>query len=409
MSKDVPRQTSAQPLALEGQRVSFTGTLASMTHKEAQARVVESGGAATDHVSRQTTMLVVGEEGWPLEPDGKPSVKLQQVEAWRREGLDIRIVKESDWLSFVGLDGHSRDIQRLYTPAALSQILAVSVHDIRRWERLGLIRAVSRVHRLPYFDFQEVASARRLAELVAAGVSPKDIQQSLAAMQAVLGDVERPLAQLQVLARDRQIVVRNARGKLTTARGQILFEFEPEPATGRDVDEHRETLSLPAAPDRTHWTALNWCEHARELAEHGDLPAAIEAYRMSLMDDHDAPEVHFHLAEALYRANEKTAAIERYYVAVELDSQYVEAWTQLGCVHAEVGRLSAAAEAFTIALDVHPDYADAHLHLAESLHQQGQTEAAIAHWRAYLKFDTRGPWAEAARRRLEMVAAATEP
>jgi tetratricopeptide (TPR) repeat protein len=396
--------TSAQPGSpppLAGERLAFTGTLASMTHKEAQTRAVECGGTATEHVSRQTTMLVVGEEGWPLEPDGKPSVKLQQVERWRNEGLPIRVVKESDWLTFVGLDGHRREMQRLYTPAMLSQLLGLSVHEIRRWERRGLIRPVSRIHRLPYFDFQEVTGARRLAELLAAGVSVGEIQNSLAALRTVLGDVERPLAQLQILARDRHLVYRDAQGRLKTARGQRLFDFEgpadEAPASG---DGPTATLPLPT-PDRSRWKAADWCDHGRELTDAGNLAAAVEAYRMSLIDEHDAPEVHFHLAESLYRLDNLQGALERYHVAVELDPQYVEAWTQLGCLHAQLGEPDAAVVALKIALDVHPNCPDAHLHLAETLHQLGKTADAIPHWRTYLKFDTRGPWAEAARRRLE--------
>ncbi|MGQ0633980.1 MAG: tetratricopeptide repeat protein [Planctomycetaceae bacterium] len=376
-----------------------------MTHKEAQARAVECGATAAEHVSRQTTMLVVGEEGWPLEPDGQPSVKLQQVERWRNEGLAIRIVKESDWLAFVGLDGHRREMQRLYTPAMLSQLLSLSVHEIRRWERCGLIRPVSRVHRLPYFDFQEVTGARRLAELLAAGVSVAEIQRSLAALRTVLGDVERPLAQLKILARDRHLVYRDSQGRLKTARGQRLFDFEgPAEEPAADTG-HSSTLPIPV-PDRTRSSAADWCDHARELADAGELAGAIEAYRMSLMQEHDAPEVHFHLAETLFRLDNFQAALERYHVAVELDPYYVEAWTQLGCLHAQLGAPEAAVEALEIALDVHPGCPDAHLHLAETLHQLGRTADAIAHWQAYLEFDTRGPWAEAARRRLEAAEAA---
>ena len=36
---------------LSGERVAFTGTLASMTHRQAQALVVEHGGVATAHVA----------------------------------------------------------------------------------------------------------------------------------------------------------------------------------------------------------------------------------------------------------------------------------------------------------------------------------------------------------------------
>lgn len=401
------------PPPLAGERLAFTGILASMTHKQAHEHVARSGGTATEHVSRQTTILVVGEEGWPLEPDGKPSVKLQQVERWRQEGVNIRIVRESEWLGFVGLDGSRAEIERLHTPAMLSQALGVSVHRIRRWERLGLIKPVRRVFRLPYFDLRETAGARRLSELVEAGVSVKELQAGLDRLRHLVGNVDRPLAQLEILARDQHVLYRDERGRLKTMAGQRVFDFdEREPAPSR-ADEHDgertgegggeagPTILPFGQTDRSHWGAHEWSEEGRRLADAGELTAAVEACRMSLMEDHDAPETHFHLAEALYRLGDRNAALERYHVAAELDPNYVEAWTQIGCLHAELGRPEAAVDAFRVALDVHPDYPDAHLHQAETLHHLGRTGEAIIHWRRYLEFDRRGPWADAARRRLE--------
>ena len=113
-----------------------------MTHQQAHELVEQHGGTATHSVSRQTTMLVVGEEGWPLEADGHPSIKLQQVTQWQQEGVAVRIVSESDWLRVMGLDGRRQEVHSLYTPAMLCQSLNVPIGTIRRWERLGLIRAV---------------------------------------------------------------------------------------------------------------------------------------------------------------------------------------------------------------------------------------------------------------------------
>lgn len=397
---------SPAPLPLDGERIAFTGTLASMTHRQAQAKVEEQGGAATEHVSRHTTMLVIGEEGWPLEADGKPSLKWQQVTKWRQEGLEICVVSESDWLGFVGLDGRRQEVHRHYTPAMLSQLLGVPVNVIRGWERSGLIRAASRVCRLPYFDFQEVAGARRLAELVAAGVSCKEIQNSLHRLQGVLPGIERPLAQLEILARDRRLIYRDDAGRLKTVSGQRLFDFDvPEPSA-KPVEDAPAVLAMsPREPGER--TAAEWFAEGCRLAEEGELPPAVEAFRLCLMDDEEpvGAEVHFQLAETLYRLGNLPAALERYYVAVEQDHNYLEAWTQLGCVSAELGDLEAAIGAFDVALAVHPDYPDAHLHKAESLHQLGRTPEAVTHWRRYLQFDQRGPWAAAARRRLEEAAA----
>ncbi len=371
-----------------------------MTHKEAHARTAEYGGSAAEHVSRQTTMLVVGEEGWPLEEDGKPSVKLQHAERLRAEGQAIRIVSESDWLSFVGLDGRRGEVHRRCTPAMLSQMLKISVHQIRRWERLGLIQAVSHVCRLPFFDFQEVASARRLAALIDAGVPVKEIQLSLAQLERVVGVGARPLAQLEILASGRHLLYRDQEGRLKTAGGQRLFDFDGLPAELPVCDDR--LIHPAAAPvDRSGWSANDWFEEGRRLADEGELAGAVEALRMSLMEDPDAPEVQFHLAEALYRQGNLPGALERYHVAVELDHNYIEAWTQIGCLFFEQGQLAPAIDAFDIALDIHSDYPDAHLHKAEALHQAGRTSEAAVHWRKYLEFDQTGPWAEAARKRLE--------
>lgn len=398
---------SANPPALQGERVAFTGTLASMTHRQGFERVEEQGGVATEHVSKQTTMLVIGEEGWPLEADGKPSVKLQQATKWNDEGLNIRIVSESDWLGFVGLDGHREEVHRRYTPAMLSQLLRVSVHVIRGWERIGLIKATSRVERLPYFDFQEVASARRLAELIAAGVPVREIQSSLAHMSGVLKNVERPLAQLEILARDHRLIFRDENGHLQTATGQRLFDFDPpsEDDGQHDDAENPDVLAMPT-PALADRTAAGWYAEGCRLAEVGELQPAVEAFRMCLMDEDEpsSAEVHFQLAETLYRLGNISGAIERYHVAVEFDHNYLEAWTQLGCLLAEQRDLAAAVEAFDVALSIHADYPDAHLHKAESLHQLGRTLEAIPHWRRYLEFDQRGPWADAARKRLEEIA-----
>ena len=81
---------------LQGERLSFTGTLASMTHRQAMDLAEQHGGTTTHSVSKQTTMLVVGEEGWPLETDGEPSVKLREVTEWRQQGIDIKVLPESE-------------------------------------------------------------------------------------------------------------------------------------------------------------------------------------------------------------------------------------------------------------------------------------------------------------------------
>jgi tetratricopeptide (TPR) repeat protein len=386
---------------LQGERVAFTGTLASMTHSAASRLVEEHGGQPMDHVSRQTTMLVVGEEGWPLEDNGQPSVKLQQALRWQQAGYELRTVLESDFLSLLGLTEQREEVHRLYTPAMLSPILGVSVHVIRGWARKGLIRPVRQVHRLPYFDFREVSSARRLCELLQAGVSRREIEESLRKLPSVVRGDERPLEQLEILAVDRNVVIRDERGLRMPETGQRLFDFD---SCSSGQPDEQVIHSIPLSADRIPQPLdCDWLIEGCRLFDAGELPAALEAFRLAAMGSPNSADVHFQLGECLYRLGQVPAALERYYCAVEHDQDFLEAWTQIGCLHRELGDLKAAQSALQIALHVLPDYPEAHFLLAEVLQAQEDYAAAASHWEAYLQHDSRGPWADLARERLALL------
>ena len=429
---------------LSGETVAFTGTLASMVHREAIRLVEQYGGRATHSVSGSTTMLVIGEEGWPLEPDGGTSQKLQQTMQLIADGSDVRIVAESDWLQLLGLDDRREEIRRAHTPAMLSRILDVPVRLIRRWARLGLIRPVRRICRLPYFDYREVASARRLAALLEEGVSPATLERSLTELSHAIAGTDRSLAQLNLLVQDERVLLRDERGVLNPRTGQRLLDFdtgEPlavfrprEDRVHEDAaDEHPVSLPFSSAQQQrddrrmTDWNAGEWFHEACRLTEEAEFEAAINAYRNSMsllaseqasvrtsVDDPeerptpfpDPADVNFHLADALYRAGKTEAAVERYYCAIESAPDFIEAWTQLGCLQAELGLTEAAEQSLITAISIHPANPDALLHYAQLLDQSKRDEEAVSYWEQYLKYDSRGPWSDHARNR---VAARTLP
>jgi tetratricopeptide (TPR) repeat protein len=386
---------------LQGERVAFTGTLASMTHRQAMDLAEKHGGQASQHFTQQTTLLIVGEEGWPLEEDGRVSVKLEQARQRHDKGEPVRILSESEWLVLLNVQPERQN--QLYTPAMLCQLLKISVHQIRRWERAGLIKPAKKVFRLSYFDFQEVTGARRLYELAKSGVPVEEIAAGLERLRTILPNIDRPLAQLDVLVRGHHLVYRDAIGLIEPASGQRVFDFDPTP----EVVDHPATIPLhppadPAPQPVSHkdWKALDWFREGAQLADENEVDAAVEAFRLAVIEEPSNPAFHFSLADVLYRQGRPEAAIERYYMTVELDHNFLEAWTQLGCLLDETGQVRAANDAFRVALDLHPEYPDAHYHLAELLERTNQREEAAEHWRAYLKYDQRGPWADFARQKL---------
>ncbi|MEC9095789.1 MAG: tetratricopeptide repeat protein, partial [Planctomycetota bacterium] len=289
----------------------------------------------------------------------------------------------------------------------------------RRWHRRGLIIPVREIHRLPYFDYQEVATARHLAELLEAGASPKEIERRLEELAHYVPDVDRPLAQLSVIVEGRHILLRQGEG-LVEPGGQLRMDFESleEAAEEQNVIEvtrgdvmrvmDRQSEEAPrilAFKDLVERAVMpqnpeEILARATEHEEAGELELAIDLYRSFLSGYGLRAEVCFQLAELLYRTDDYTAARERYYMAIELDENYVEARANLGCVLIDTGELDLAVAALLGALKYHPDYPDAHYHLARTLDELGQTEEATDHWRAFLVLAPDSPWAQQARDRL---------
>jgi tetratricopeptide (TPR) repeat protein len=292
-------------------------------------------------------------------------------------------------------------VVRLYTPTMLADLVGVPVSAIRRWHRRGLIIAARQVGRLFYFDFEEVATARRIAELVAAGLPLRTIERKLAALARSLPKVQRPLAQLPIVVEGKRLLLRQGDG-LIEPGGQFHFDFDSS-ATDDDGEASQPTLSIvPGAdPQSLPSTPEELCELAARLEEDGQLEAAAEMYRAALAAGGPQAETCFQLAELLYRLGDLSAAQERYYMAIELDEHYVEARANLGCVLAETGRADLAVAAFEGALSYHGEYPDVHYHLARTLDDLGRRDEAEAHWRAFLDLAPDSPWAATAHERMK--------
>ncbi|HWA97379.1 MAG TPA: tetratricopeptide repeat protein [Pirellulales bacterium] len=283
-------------------------------------------------------------------------------------------------------------VLRLYTPAMLAELVQVPLPLVRRWHRRGLIRPAQEVGRLPYFDFAEVATARRLAELDAAGVSTAVIERHLAKLARLLPGIERPLAELAVTIEGKSLLVRQG-DDLIEPGGQLRFDFDATASAAATAASH--VLDQARTPSAEELLAA-----ASELEEVGALEESIDVYRAALAAGGPTADACFALAELLYRVGNTPGAVERYYMAIELDEHFVEARANLGCVLAETGRHDLAISALEGALLHHGDYADAHYHLARTLDDVGRMAEAADHWRAFLRLAPESPWADAARDRL---------
>lgn len=131
------------------------------------------------------------------------------------------------------------------------------------------------------------------------------------------------------------------------------------------------------------------------LEERGDLEAAVICYQTLMSDDVRAA---VNLGVIHYNRKEFGLAADALRHAVKIDPKYSLAWFNLANSYQELFRTTEAQEAYETAIKISPRYADAHYNLALLLETQRQPRKAVKHWRAYLKLDPVGKFADHGRR-----------
>jgi len=404
------KQVAGAKRRLEGEQVVFVGKLAGMTRPEACELVVAHGAVVSNDEKSSATLVVIGDN----QPDLVSALQADK-QTHRRLAEDVAagrtlLLRESELWERLGLVGEDAvddlSVQRLYTPAMLAELLGVPVAAIRRWHRRKALVACRSVRRLPYFDFPEVAVARHLSALYGAGCSLAVIDRKLAELHRSMPTVARPLCDPSIVVSGRQLRLRLG-DDLAEPGGQLLIDFD-KPSEDEEqgelflsVADGIRPLGLPDAEGGEILSVVDQLQlEALEWEDQGELERAAETYRTLLVATGPAAEIHFALADLLYRMGDLSAARERFYAAIELDEEYVEARANLGCVLAENDELELAVAAFQGALAFHSDYADVHYHLASALDRLHRLPEAELHWRTFLALAPESPWAEAARVRL---------
>lgn len=387
----VPRvvQTLTNTDWLQGKRVALAGRLASMTRGEASRLIVAHGGIVARSITRTSSVVVVGRDGWPLARDGRPTRKLRRALALAKKGFDIEILPEEELLA--RLHCPTGRLQRNFTIRELSQMLSITSERLNVWLRAGLVAPAEVVDGIRYFDFRQVAGAKSLCELVRSGITTARLRQSLGRLRQWLGDIDDPLSQLTTLEHSRQLVVRLENGQLAEPSGQLLLSFNSEPV-------EPQPASLPWIAEAK--SAGEWFELGCQAEDQEEFSQAVHAFRQALLAGGPSAEICFNLANVLCSLGEHARASERYRQVLELDPSFWEAWNNLGTVLSYVGENDEAVTAFRQALRLHPSYADAHYNLADTLDDLSRGDEAAEHWRAYLELDPHGSAAEFVQQRL---------
>jgi tetratricopeptide (TPR) repeat protein len=395
---------------IAGRRVTLIGKLASMPRRNAEQLIREHGGKLVERCEDSEVIVVSDESSDPKVLRTNRDLFDDDLRARVAAGA-VEVLGESALWSHLGLVDSGQGVQRLYTPAMLAELVQVPIAAIRQWHRRQVIIDKREVQRLPYFDFEEVGIARKLAQLWRAGCSLNAIDRQLENLARLLPGSQRPLTDPAVIVQGRSLLVRHGEN-LAEPDGQLLIHFTGHelPLTNSASPEAPATIPMPAAdvlhkpsarPAASHpYVAEDLRALAADLSGSGHPDQAVEAYRAVLFSGDATAEDHFAVAELLYEQGDLPAARERYYISIELEEDFVEARANLGCVLAELGELGLAEAAFRGALEYHPEYADAHYHLARLLDRLHRSNEAIYHWRLFVSLAPASPWADEARERI---------
>lgn len=371
--------------SLKHAKVTFTGKFASMTRDEAYQLVREAGGEPSGGVTRHTSFLIVGMEGWPLLPDGMVSNKLKRAEELIQRGHPIRVISEETFLELSGRKQRQlRPFQKTYLAGEVCRLLKLPPEALRRWEQFGLIESQD-----GRYDFQDLVSLRTIAELVGRGVRPETIARSLRAVASVLPGTDRPLAQLKIVVENPRALLVDLGDHLIAPNGQLLIDFEGKPKSAAAVIPMGEKI-----------TAEEWFEFGQTCEDDENYPEAAEAYHKAVLLRPHFPEACFNLGNVLRLMGRPKAATEAYQQAVSQNPQMAPAWYNLADVQEEQGQIHSAVGSLQKALEACPTYADAHFNLALCFEKLDRKREANRHWAAYLRLDPSSQWAKIARRHL---------
>ncbi len=93
---------------IRNETVVFTGTLASMSRKQAQDLVRSLGGQVQYSVSKKTTLLVIGRSNLDLFKQDPRSLKLKNAEELQEKGVPLKKISEEEFINLVITQLHSK-------------------------------------------------------------------------------------------------------------------------------------------------------------------------------------------------------------------------------------------------------------------------------------------------------------
>jgi tetratricopeptide (TPR) repeat protein len=317
-------------------------------------------------VTKETAVLIVGELGWPLLADGRPSNSLEQAKSY-----SLPIASERKFLEWIG-KAVPEEQTKTYTAAQLIGLSKMPETILEQLAMFGLIEPKD-----GRYGFRDLAAARQIAALLASGVALSVITKGLHDIRKWLPDAHLSNLRLFPEASDR-ILIEQMKGR-TDKKGQFVLPMSAQ-------DDNPDILF----------------EQAQTAEEANDVAAAERLYRRLMKVDPSDPSAPYNLGNLMSAEGRIVEAEAAYRAAVTAQPKYTDAWHNLADVLDEQGRTKEAVACLERALAHDAANPDSMFNLALFLQKLERHKDAAKWWRQYLKHDSNSDWAARAKRALKL-------
>jgi tetratricopeptide (TPR) repeat protein len=277
-----------------------------------------------------------------------------------------------------------------YGAREISRMVGLTVAQVRACVRSGLLDPERGPHGELRFSSQDLAVLRSARGLAGARIGPRRIERALSRLREQISGCDS-LAEIEIAAEGRQIVVTDGSARWQPESGQILIDFENVAGTG-PTDLHppqsRGNVSAltPALSrrerEKASLSADAWYSRGCDLEE-TDPEGAKDAYARALSLDPTHADAHVNFGRLLHETGDAAGAAEHYEGALAARPEDATAAFNLGVALEDLGRDLDAIETYERVVALDPGHADAYFNLAGACERLGRPAAAIRHLKTY--------------------------
>ena len=266
----------------------------------------------------------------------------------------------------------------MYTSREVSDLVGLSIPQVRRFARAGLLSPERTPQNHYRFSFQDLTFLRATTRLLETDIPRYRVHRALRGLRRQ-HPRERPLSEVRLTVTGGGIRAHDGISVWDPESGQVHFDFAGESTT---THISIKLFRQDDAKEELFETIDSWFERASTLEAHRPTEAR-QAYRRVLALNPAYHDARVNLARLLHAIGQTAEAIEHYGIVLTATPDHATAAYNLGIALEDEGRFQEAFTAYAQTLAVDPYYAEAHFNIGKLYEQAGDELAAVRHLRTY--------------------------